>query len=115
MGIKEDFWNETYENLDRAVQSARSEGRTVSGLSAFVHLVVSPAFTFVRSFFLSPNIARARQGLKNAVHESLFLFAVNARLYELEKGDRAPVEKIREEWDKIDSPGKDFTKGISGG
>ena len=92
------FWNSIESGLEEGVQAARKEKRSVRGIRIIWHLFAAPAILFAKSFFLSSNTVRGRARLREAVHKSIFLFAVNARLYELERGDRSELDKIKNEW-----------------
>jgi len=93
-----EFWDSLENNLEKGVESARQENRSVHGIRIIWHLFAAPAVVFAKSFFFSFNIARGRAGLRDAVHSSLFHFAVNARLYELEQGDSGEPDRIKNEW-----------------
>ena len=92
------FWNAIESELEAGVQAARKEKRNVRGIRIIWHLFAAPAVIFAKSLFLSSNIARGRAGLREAVHKSFFHFAVYARLYELEHGDRRVLDKIKNVW-----------------
>lgn len=92
------FWDSIESELEKGIETARREKRNVSGVRIIWHLFFAPAIAFAKAFFLSSNIARGRDGLRDAVHRSVFHFAVNARLYELERGDRSELDKIKTEW-----------------
>ncbi len=92
------FWDSIKNELEKGVESARKEKRNVRGIRIIWHLFVTPAVVFAKSLFLSSNIIRGRAGLREAVHKSIFHLAVNARLYELERGDRSELDKIKKEW-----------------
>ena len=92
------FWDSIESELEKGVETARREKRNVRGAGAVWHLFFMPAIVFAKSLFLSFNIARGRAGLRDAIHGSVFHFAVNARLYELDHGDRSELEKIKNEW-----------------
>jgi len=92
------FWESVESELEKGIETARREKRNVRGVRIVWHLFFMPAVVFAKSLFLSFNIARGRAGLRDAVHSSVFHFAVNARLYELDHGDRSELEKIKNEW-----------------
>ncbi len=92
------FWDSIESELEKGVEAARQEKRNVRGVRIIWHLFIAPAVVFAKSLFLSSNIARGRAGLRDAVHSSLLHFAVNARLYELERGDRSELDRIKKEW-----------------
>lgn len=93
-----EFWDSIESRLEKGVKAARQEKRNVRGVRIIWHLFFAPAIVFAKSFFLSSNIARGRAGLRDAVQSSLFHFAVNARLYELYRGDRSELDRIKNEW-----------------
>lgn len=92
------FWDSIKSDLEKGVESARREKRNIRGVRIIWHLFVAPAITFANSLFLSSNIARGRARLREALHKSIFHLAVNARLYELERGDSSELDKIKNEW-----------------
>lgn len=92
------FWDSIKSELENGVKSARKEKRNVTGIRIIYHLFAAPAVIFAKSLFLSSNTLRGRARLRVAAHKSIFHFAVNARLYELERGDRSELDKIKNEW-----------------
>lgn len=94
------FWDGLEQNLEREVQKALSEKRRVSGIYLFWRLFFAPILSFCGDFFFTPNIYKGVDGIRNAVRKGVLVFAVNARLYELEKGDKSELNKIRGEWNK---------------
>jgi hypothetical protein len=92
------FWETIDRRIEEGVRDAMRQKREVRGIRVIWHLFIAPFIVFAKSFFLSSNIAKGRAGFRNAVHSSIFHFTVNARLYELDRGDRSELEKIKSEW-----------------
>ncbi|MEE8483452.1 MAG: hypothetical protein V3S46_02550 [Nitrospinota bacterium] len=95
---KEQFWRGLERSLEEESRKAESLGRRVGGVNVAWHLFISPLFAFIGAFFFSRNIIRGLSGLRDAVRAGVFRFAVNARLYEIEKGNADELERIRDEW-----------------
>lgn len=96
----ENFWDGIYARLDAAVKKAGNEKRKVGGFSVLWQMVISPVAVFVKSLVSVSGRNGRRATLREAVHKSVFSFAVNARLYELEKADSSELAKIRTQWNK---------------
>lgn len=99
-GEREKFWDGLYARLDTAVKEARGKKRRVVGLFVIWRFVVLPMAVFVKSL-VSGRVGR--NTLREAVHKSVFSFAVSARLYELEKADLSELAKIKTRLNRPDS------------
>ncbi|MBI3581069.1 MAG: hypothetical protein HY098_03175 [Nitrospinae bacterium] len=92
------FWGAIREKLG-AVGSEPLPGQGRPGfLWACNNLALKPLLTFLRAYFLKGGLLKGRGGFSSAVHESVLLFGVNARRYELMAGDKGPLERIRREF-----------------
>ncbi len=94
---KKTFWRGLERSLEEEARKAESLGRRVGGVNVAWHLFISPFMAFIGEFFFSRNIVRGLPGLRDAMRAAVFRFAVNARLYEMEKGNADELERIRDE------------------
>ena len=97
---KNPFWEGLEEKIEAEVQQALSRKTEVSGVYACFRLVLLPLPEFLKHYLLSGNIFKGRRGLREAVHQTAFGWAVNARLYEIQNSDTAELDRIRNEWSR---------------
>ena len=95
---KKEFWDSIDGRIDEGVEKARRQNRSVCGIRVVWHLFIAPLIVFIKSFLLSATVVKGGTRLRTAVHDSMLHFCVNARLYELTRGDRSELDKIKKEW-----------------
>ncbi len=92
------FWGSIRQKLG----AVRSDPLPSPGRPGFLwackNLALKPLFLFLRIFFIKGGVLKGRGGFSSAVHESVLLFGVNARRYELMAGDKTGLERIRREF-----------------
>ena len=95
---KKEFWDSIDGRIDEGVEKARRQNRSVSGIRVVWHLFFAPLVVFIKSFLLSTTAVKGGRRFRTALHDSMLHFSVNARLYELARGDRSELDKIKKEW-----------------
>lgn len=93
-----EFWDSIDGRIGEGVEKARRQNRSVFGIRVVWHLLIAPLIVFIRSFLSSTAAAKGGRRFRTAVHDSMLHFSVNARLYELDRGDRSELDKIKKEW-----------------
>jgi hypothetical protein len=93
--MKDRFWDSIQGKM-----AADSSGLVtpVGSGTVFLDLFLWPSWVFFREYFLCGNIFKMGIGLSYSVHESVLVFGVNSRRYELLAGNKAEMKKIRSEF-----------------
>ncbi len=92
------FWGAIRQKLGAVRPDPLPGSRRPGFLWACKNLALKPLLLFLRTYFLKGGVLRGRGGFSSAVHESVLLFGVNARRYELMAGDKTGLERIRREF-----------------
>lgn len=87
------------ERIESHAVAARGTGRRVNALTAVWHLFLAPLFLFVYHLLLRGRLFAGHAGFRESVHGAVFLFAVNARVYELAHADPAELGSISKEFE----------------
>ncbi|MBI5637999.1 MAG: hypothetical protein HZA03_08530 [Nitrospinae bacterium] len=87
------------DRIESHAVAARGNGRRVNAFTAAWHLFLAPLFLFVFHLLLRGRFFSGYAGFRESVHTAAFLFAVNARVYELTHADPAELGRIRKEFD----------------
>ncbi len=94
------FWEGLENRIEADVKKALSRKTEVRGMNACFRLVLLPLPGFLAHYLFSGNILKGRQGFREAVHKAVLDWAVNARLYEIQNGDTAELDRIKNEWNR---------------
>lgn len=87
------------QRIESGAVAARGAGRRVNALTAVWHLFLSPLFLFAFHLLFRGRLFAGHAGFRQSVHAAVFLFAVNARIYELTHADPAALASISKEFE----------------
>lgn len=87
------------ERIESRAVAARGSGRRVNALTAVWHLFLAPIFLFIFHLLIRGRLFAGHAGFRESVHGAVFLFAVNARVYELVHADPAALAGISKEFE----------------
>ncbi len=85
--------------LETRAKEALAGGRRVNAFTAVWHLFLWPIGLFIFHWVLRARFFAGYSGFREALHAAVFLFAVNARIYELTHADPAALERIKKEFE----------------
>ncbi len=87
------------ERIESCAVAARGAGRRVNGLTAVWYLFFAPLSLFIFQLLWTAKGVGGYARFRKSVHRAAFLFAVNARIYELIHADPAKLDKIKKEFE----------------
>ena len=85
--------------IEAGAIAARGGGRRVNAFTAGWHLFLAPLSLFAFHLLLRGRLFAGHAGFRESVHAALFLFAVNARVYELAHADPAEAGRIKKDFE----------------
>ncbi len=87
------------ERIESRAAAVRAAGRRVNAFTAAWHLFLAPFLLCAYHCLLRGRLLTGYAGLRESVHAAVFLFAVNARVYELDHADPASLDRIKKEFE----------------